>query len=168
MPQPRAHTCARALTCTHQTVAAGKTIPAGTSRCTGVYLGYALVRGAVHKAVANVGVSPTFGDAAAPEVTVETHVMAEFADDFYGERIKLLLLGRTRAEKKFGGLEELVATIRNDVASAAAELDESPLLELRSAPWLHQSPPANAAATYELLDPSELLDEALAAVAGKE
>lgn len=130
---------------------------------TGVYLGWARVGDDVHQCVANVGFSPTFADAQNPEKIVEAHLLADFAADFYGEPLALLLLGFVRDERKFSGLDELLATIRADIETARAELEAPPLQILRRAPWLTDpSPlPADEAASFELLEPTGQFEGAL-------
>lgn len=68
------------------------------------------------RAVANIGVRPTFG--AGP--SIEAHLL-DFDGDLYGARLRVHLVARLRPEQRFAGLPELVAQIRADV-SAAREL----------------------------------------------
>lgn len=96
---------------------------------TGVYLGWAALRGQVYPCVANAGFSPTFKGQEAPEKVVEAHLLHDFGDeanDFHSEELSLLLLGYLREEQKFGSLDELLATIRGDIALAARELGAGP------------------------------------------
>lgn len=124
----------------------------------GVYVGWAAVRGGVHKCVCNIGFSPTFAGAENPEKIVEAHIMESFNADFYGEEMRLLLLGFIRDERKFSGIDELLATIKADIATATAELDVTPLAEARAAPFLSQATAkGDDAAAYDLIDPAELL-----------
>ena len=131
----------------------------------GVYVGWAAVRGGVHKCVCNIGFSPTFAGAENPEKIVEAHVMHEFDNDFYGEAMGLLLLGFIRDERKFGGLDELLSTIHSDIDTARAELDVTPLAQAAQAPWLLEQAEAGARAAdgeevevrMAMLDPTELL-----------
>ena len=120
----------------------------------GVYVGWTGIRGAVHKCVCNIGFSPTFAGEENPEKIVEAHIMAEFESDFYDEEMRLLLLGFIREERKFSGIEELLATINADIETAKAELDLEPLQALRTAPWLTRTGDEGAAALY-LLDPQD-------------
>jgi len=71
-----------------------------------------------HPAVTNIGSRPTFrGDV----VTVETHLL-DFDEDLYGQRLEIELVECVRGERRFEGVEELVAQIRHDVASAREAL----------------------------------------------
>lgn len=80
----------------------------------GVYACWAQVDGDLLPAVANVGYSPTFGN---ESITVEAHIL-DFDRDVYGYDALLHFVQRLRAEKKFSGLDELIARIREDVALA--------------------------------------------------
>lgn len=66
--------------------------------------------------VANLGTNPTFGNDAR---SLETHIF-DFEGDLYGARLEVGFIERLRGEKKFGGVDELVAQIRRDVEAARA------------------------------------------------
>jgi riboflavin kinase/FMN adenylyltransferase len=68
--------------------------------------------------VMNVGVRPTVGGA---KRTVEAHLF-DFARDLYGATLRVHLVARLRAEKKFASLDELKAQIGRDAAHARKEL----------------------------------------------
>ena len=116
----------------------------------GVYFGWALLedddssntkqgRNVLHKAVVNVGFSPTFEGQENPEKIVEAHLIfdknvdssdAEKADDspldppdFYGEVMRLQLHGFLRPEMKFPSFPDLIAQITSDVKDAKDALD---------------------------------------------
>ena len=92
----------------------------------GVYYGWARLEGdlAPRKAVLNVGLRPTFEAETPPETTVEVHLLHPFPADFYGARLRVLVLGFIRPEMKFeGGIAQLVARIRQDVGMASSLLD---------------------------------------------
>jgi riboflavin kinase len=92
----------------------------------GVYYGWARLEGdhVPRKAVLNVGVCPTFSAAQPAETTVEVHLLHSYPSDFYGARLRVLVLGFIRPEMKFeGGLPQLVARIRQDVGMASSLLD---------------------------------------------
>lgn len=104
----------------------------------GVYVGRATIEGppsaaggrnVVHKAVVNVGYSPTFEGKENEEKIVEAHLMvAEGAieGDFYGETMRLELVGFLRPERRFPSFPDLIAAITNDVENAKTVLDEAP------------------------------------------
>jgi riboflavin kinase/FMN adenylyltransferase len=68
--------------------------------------------------VTNIGLRPTVGDG---RRTVETFVF-DFSGDLYGSRLRLHLVARLRAEKRFASLDELRAQIAADAASARGKL----------------------------------------------
>jgi riboflavin kinase/FMN adenylyltransferase len=75
--------------------------------------------------VSSIGVNPTFGDG--PR-TVESYVL-NFAQDIYGEAVRLSFVRRIRSEKKFASIDGLTAQISQDVGSAEAifrEIDLRP------------------------------------------
>ncbi len=80
----------------------------------GVYAVTAEIDGVSHDGVANIGVSPTFGD---NMFTAEVHLF-DFSSDIYGKKIRVDFISRLRDEKKFSGLEELSAQIRKDAETA--------------------------------------------------
>jgi riboflavin kinase/FMN adenylyltransferase len=69
--------------------------------------------------VSNIGVNPTFGEG--PR-TIESFIL-DFSGDLYGESVKLSFVKRIREERKFASAEELVAQMRQDVASARTIFD---------------------------------------------
>ncbi len=78
----------------------------------GVYAAFAVTRTGRFKCVVNIGSNPTFVHAG--HVTVEAHIL-DFDLDLYGEHLKLEFVSRLRSEKKFSGVDELIAQIRCDV-----------------------------------------------------
>lgn len=106
---------------------------------TGVYFGWAVIedspndgnkgRNIIHKAVVNVGYSPTFEGKENKEKIVEAHLIVEDGDiegDFYGETMRLALCGFLRPEKRFPSFPDLIAAITNDVANSKKFLDFDP------------------------------------------
>lgn len=70
-------------------------------------------------AVANLGTRPTFGGGEEP--TLEVHLL-DFTGDLYGRRLAVDLVARLRDERRFGGVDELVASIRRDIETARGRL----------------------------------------------
>lgn len=104
---------------------------------TGVYIGGAVIeksddnaegRGITHKAVVNVGYSPTFDGQENKEKIVEAHLILgeEKLTDFYGETMRLALSGYLRPEMKFPSFPDLIKAITNDVKNADESLDVEP------------------------------------------
>lgn len=81
---------------------------------TGVYAVVAETAEKSHKAVANIGYSPTFDDYI---FTVEIHLL-DFSGDLYGQRIQVNFIERIRDEKRFNSIEELSEQIGKDIDSA--------------------------------------------------
>ena len=71
--------------------------------------------------VANLGTRPTF----AAGRSLEAHLF-EFGGDLYGARLRLAFIARIRDEKKFDGVDALVAQIRLDAATARDLLARTP------------------------------------------
>ncbi|MEF3274557.1 MAG: bifunctional riboflavin kinase/FAD synthetase [Chloroflexus sp.] len=74
--------------------------------------------GEIVPAVTNIGVRPTFDGA---RRVVEAHLL-DWDGDLYHQPLRLELLMRLRDERKFTGIDELVAQIRHDVAEARSIL----------------------------------------------
>lgn len=139
-----------------------KTIPPG------VYYGFAAVGKdpTVYKVAASVGWNPHFNDVKKKTMVrkrknwicesflsltdfvfcfQEVHIIHNFEKDFYGEELRVAILGYIRAESAFSSLgqcfsfaflrsfshsfflfsEQLIQTIKNDIAFAIKKLDES-------------------------------------------
>lgn len=100
----------------------------------GVYLGWAgLADKGVYKMVMSVGWNPYFDNA---EKTVEPWLLHEFPDDFYGEELRLVVVGYIRAEANFPSVESLIERIREDGNIAGTALDLPPFSTFRNDPYL--------------------------------
>ena len=91
---------------------------------TGVYAVRLLLDGSYYPGVCNVGYKPTFHDRHPGKPSVEVHLFG-FEGDIYGERVAIEWNRRLRSEKKFSGLEELIAQIKKD-KDAAKEFFKMP------------------------------------------
>ncbi len=80
----------------------------------GVYAIYAIVGGARHAAVANIGTRPTFGPG---ERTIEVHIL-DFQQQIYGAEMHIQFVERLRSERRFRDQLALGAQIEKDVARA--------------------------------------------------
>ncbi len=78
---------------------------------TGVYVVRVEVKGKTYGGAANMGYNPTFGDT---PCTLEVHIL-DFNEDIYGEAVTIRFLERLRGERRFSGVEELIAHIKKDV-----------------------------------------------------
>ena len=70
--------------------------------------------GSEHPGVANLGVRPTFEP---PQELLEAHLL-DFEGDLYGRKIDVALHAYIREEKRFDGIEPLIAHMREDEAKA--------------------------------------------------
>jgi riboflavin kinase/FMN adenylyltransferase len=87
----------------------------------GVYATRTLWRGRWYPSVSNVGYNPTFkGDGNDLPLKIETHLF-DFDADMYGDEIQVEFLAFLRAEKKFAGVQELLAQMQEDFVRARAE-----------------------------------------------
>lgn len=90
---------------------------------TGVYCGFAQVnKGEVHKMVMSIGWNPFYQNTTK---SMETHILHEFENDFYGQELKVVILNYLRPEKNFNSVNELIETIKNDIAQAHEILNHS-------------------------------------------
>lgn len=90
----------------------------------GVYACLAHVLGQRWKAVANIGVRPTFEGDGRPPV-VEAHLL-DFEGDLYDEEMRLTFIERLRDERRFPGPEALLEQIQRDILRARVILDSRP------------------------------------------
>ena len=85
---------------------------------TGVYATRTLWQGKEFSSITNIGVNPTFkGDASDLPLKIETHIF-DFDADLYGHEIEVRFLGFIREEKKFSGVQDLLAQMQSDFAVA--------------------------------------------------
>jgi len=83
----------------------------------GVYAGwYERPNGEVHACAINLGRRPTFYEHADHSL-LEAHLL-DFSGDLYGEQARIRFTNFLRSERKFAGVDELVAQLRHDVATA--------------------------------------------------
>jgi riboflavin kinase/FMN adenylyltransferase len=71
--------------------------------------------------VTNIGVRPTF-DEKLPAPVVETHILDYAGDSLYGKPLHLEFLARLRDEKRFAGVDELIAQIKSDIEAGREHL----------------------------------------------
>ncbi len=78
----------------------------------GVYATRVILDDGAYGAIANIGMRPTFSES---ERSIEAHIF-DFSRDIYGMRIKLELVERIRAERKFDNADALKAQIALDLS----------------------------------------------------
>jgi len=144
---------------------------------TGIYCAFGYVEGvsrhSVHKVAMSMGWNPTFTDVKAK--TIEPWILHDFAGDFYGRYLRLLVVGYIRPEVRFESVEELVAEIRADGSFCNKVLDNPELAPFQNdaflRPWTAQAdakpsalqPRPTSASTWSGLAVSSCLREALRA-----
>ena len=90
----------------------------------GVYAGYVKVKGQTYKTVVNIGNKPTFHKDY--PISIEAHIMDDFSEDIYGETVELSFLEKLRDEKRFDGVEALIAQITQDKLDAIKICEKTP------------------------------------------
>jgi riboflavin kinase/FMN adenylyltransferase len=86
----------------------------------GIYATILEFQGRRWLSVSSVGHNPTFEEGAH---TIEAYIL-DFAQDIYGEPVKLSFVQRIREERKFAQIEDLVTQIDRDVLAARAIFDQ--------------------------------------------
>ncbi|KAK9714762.1 hypothetical protein RND81_06G118000 [Saponaria officinalis] len=103
----------------------------------GVYFGWAgLSKSGIYKMVMSIGWNPYFNNS---EKTIEPWLLHEFKDDFYGEELRLVVVGYIRPEANFPSLESLIAKIHDDRRVAEKALELPIYLEHKDDPYLTSS-----------------------------
>ncbi|XP_041855814.1 riboflavin kinase [Melanotaenia boesemani] len=88
---------------------------------TGIYYGWACVgNGEVCKMVMSIGWNPYYKNT---KKSMETHVIHKFKEDFYGEILRVVMVGYIRSETTFDSLEALIVAINNDIEEAKVKLE---------------------------------------------
>ncbi|KAJ6938083.1 hypothetical protein NC651_004699 [Populus alba x Populus x berolinensis] len=100
----------------------------------GVYFGWAgLSSQGLYKMVMSIGWNPYFNNT---EKTIEPWLLHEFDGDFYGEELRLVIVGYIRPEANFSSLESLIAKIHEDRRIAERALDIPTYSKYRDDPYL--------------------------------
>ncbi|KAI3456334.1 hypothetical protein Pfo_012997 [Paulownia fortunei] len=103
----------------------------------GVYFGWArLATRGVYKMVMSIGWNPYFNNS---EKTIEPWLLHDFNEDFYGEDLRLAIVGYIRPEANFPSLESLVTKIHEDRKIAENALELPLYLKYRDDPYLKSS-----------------------------
>ncbi|CAJ1932463.1 unnamed protein product [Cylindrotheca closterium] len=118
---------------------------------TGIYWGFCRIgegeESFVYKTACSIGYNPTYNNTLK---TVEPHLIAPETDqrrhastcgetvlgEFYGQTIRLSLVGYLRPELPFEGLEKLVAAIKKDISDSVALGDGADELTLKEKSWV--------------------------------
>lgn len=103
----------------------------------GVYFGWAgLPTRGIYKMVMSIGWNPYFDNT---EKTIEPWLLHEFGEDFYGEELRLVVVGYIRPEANFPSLDSLIARIHEDGRIAEKALDLPLYAGYKDAPYLKRS-----------------------------
>lgn len=86
----------------------------------GVYAGWIYRKNQKFKAVANIGINPTFHSAGSP-TKFEAHIL-DYEQDLYGENVTFEFHNRIRDEMKFSAVDQLVTQIKKDIVIARQSL----------------------------------------------
>ena len=82
-----------------------------------------------YKTVVSIGWNPYFKN---KEKTIEPYIMHEFAEDFYGYYLQILLCGYLRPELDFTTMENLKKAIHDDIDLSKSLLNQSPYKEFQN------------------------------------
>lgn len=85
----------------------------------GVYAGWAVVAGTLHKAAISVGANVTFDPEGEPRVEA---FLLDFEGDLYGQRIELRFVERLRGMVAFPNVDALLVRMREDVRATSTIL----------------------------------------------
>lgn len=100
----------------------------------GVYFGWArLSSRGIYKMVMSIGWNPYFDNT---EKTIEPWLLHQFEEDFYGEELRLAIVGYIRPEANFPSLDSLIARIHEDGRIAEKALDLPIYAGYKDAPYL--------------------------------
>ena len=89
----------------------------------------------VYPSVLSIGYNPYYKNTVR---SVEIHILHDFARDFYGAALNLLILGFIRPEYDYVSLEALVTDIKVDCEVAGRSLDRDAYRKLKGDEWLGQ------------------------------
>lgn len=103
----------------------------------GVYFGWAgLSTRGIYKMVMSIGWNPYFDNT---EKTIEPWLLHKFDDDFYGEELRLVVVGYIRPEANFPSLDSLIERIHEDARIAEKALDLPIYASYKDSPYLKSS-----------------------------
>lgn len=87
---------------------------------TGIFFGWAKVDSSpVYPMVVSIGWNPYYNNT---KKTIETHILHEFPEDFYGCQMRIAMTGFVRPEKNYDSLDALIEAIHNDISVAKTKL----------------------------------------------
>ncbi|PIA13533.1 riboflavin kinase [Coemansia reversa NRRL 1564] len=85
----------------------------------GIYYGWAKVEKEVYPMVLSLGWNPYFHN---EKRSGEVHIIHDFKDNFYGKKLKVVVLAYIRPEKDYTSIELLINDIKTDITVAQNSL----------------------------------------------
>ncbi|KAJ1509466.1 riboflavin kinase [Coelomomyces lativittatus] len=121
-----------------------ETIAEQVSSKSGIYFGWASVNvkkeedlmNNVYPMVMSLGWNPFFKN---QKRSAEVHIIHEFEDDFYGEELRVIILGYIREEKNYSTLDALIEDIHVDIQVALSSLQRPAYESSQHDPFLKPS-----------------------------
>lgn len=91
----------------------------------GIYFGWASVGHSptVYPMVMSLGWNPYYKN---QRRSGEVHIIHQFPNDFYGEELRVIILGYIRPEKDYASLDDLIWDIKEDIRLGSEVLEQSP------------------------------------------
>jgi len=103
----------------------------------GIYYGFAQVdQSQVFDCSLSLGWNPYFGNQVK---SMETHVIHNFPDDFYGSILKVCIIGYIRDEMNFTSIDELKSAIHRDIELTRQELAKPEVASVRNHPFFNST-----------------------------
>ncbi|KAL1921378.1 uncharacterized protein VTP21DRAFT_11094 [Calcarisporiella thermophila] len=97
---------------------------------TGIYFGWARVGSnpEIYPMVMSIGWNPYYKN---EKKSLEVHVIHSFESDFYGEQLRVIILGYIRPEKNYTSLDALIEDIHMDINVAKQSLQRQGYLQFK-------------------------------------
>ncbi|KAJ1657306.1 riboflavin kinase [Dispira simplex] len=100
---------------------------------TGVYFGWAQVNdGPVYDMVMSLGWNPYYKN---EKLSGEVHICHEFDHDFYGEDLRVVVLGYIRPERDYSSVDALIYDINVDITVAKNSMSRSAYQKFKLSPF---------------------------------
>ncbi|KAI8889549.1 Flavokinase-domain-containing protein [Backusella circina FSU 941] len=99
---------------------------------TGVYYGWAQIGeigSTVYPMVMSLGWNPYYKN---EKRSAEVHILHQFASDFYGEDIRIIVTGYIRPEQNYPSLDALICDIKTDIEVAKHSLQREAYSKVRN------------------------------------
>ncbi|KJE88368.1 riboflavin kinase [Capsaspora owczarzaki ATCC 30864] len=97
----------------------------------------------VYPMVMSVGWNPFYKN---EKRSAEVHIIHDFAQDFYGDELAVVVTGYIRPELSFTTLDALIAAIHADIEKAKKDLELPEHAQYKTSAWLQGGPAQSVAA----------------------